>query len=307
MTRCDGPVAEEQARRGDSVASKSRVTFGVLSLSPRSITYLQLIATAVVAFHALRWLLLSGYELGGDMDAYWNAAIRLRTGEPLYPPLADLDAHDVYRYSAWWAIAWVPLTHLPKGFVEVSWVSVLYGSLALLLVPLFRQASWASLLLVLLLSAPLIQSAWYGQLQILLALVLVRGIDTRFGPAAIGIAASLKLVPILFVLTYVARREWRRVGMSLVVAALLTLPTMLFDLSHYPANAGETWSLWLVHPWVWGISAAIGASAAALVSWKSERHARFAAGAAMLLAAPRLYIDYVTFLFPAIPREQRFK
>jgi hypothetical protein len=47
-----------------------------------------------------------------DSDAYWNAAMRLRTGEPLYPVLVNVEDPDIYRYSPWFAVAWIPLTFL---------------------------------------------------------------------------------------------------------------------------------------------------------------------------------------------------
>ncbi|MGH2385582.1 MAG: hypothetical protein ACRDGB_11120, partial [Candidatus Limnocylindria bacterium] len=52
------------------------------------------------------------YSIGNwtleDMDAYWDAAVRLRAGEPLYREYADATAANVYRYAPWFAFAWIP-------------------------------------------------------------------------------------------------------------------------------------------------------------------------------------------------------
>lgn len=61
------------------------------------------------------WVTLRAHWAGGDMGAYWEAAIRLREGQPLYVPHADVNAVNVYRYAPWFAWAWIPLTSLPRG------------------------------------------------------------------------------------------------------------------------------------------------------------------------------------------------
>jgi hypothetical protein len=48
-----------------------------------------------------------------DGDAYWNAAMRLRDGLPLYPLIENQDLPTTYRYAPWLAWLWVPVTYLP--------------------------------------------------------------------------------------------------------------------------------------------------------------------------------------------------
>lgn len=38
-----------------------------------------------------------------DMDAYWNAAMRLRNGDPLFPPGVTSWAPTVFHYAPWFA------------------------------------------------------------------------------------------------------------------------------------------------------------------------------------------------------------
>ena len=63
-----------------------------------------------------------------DMDVYMGAAMRLRTGQPLYVP-GDV-AVDSFWYAPWFAVAWIPLTVLPRLVVAVLWSTVLLAASA---------------------------------------------------------------------------------------------------------------------------------------------------------------------------------
>src|SRR5438132_10985738 len=71
-----------------------------------------------------------------DMDVYLGAAIRLRTGQPLYIP-GDV-AVDSFWYAPWFAVAWMPLTFLPRLVVAVLWSAVLLAATAVVTVGLGR-------------------------------------------------------------------------------------------------------------------------------------------------------------------------
>src|SRR5688572_17869256 len=73
------------------------------------------------------WWSVTDWHLS-DMNAYWDAAMRLRVGGELCPPASDVTASDVYRYSPWFAWLWVPLTSLPRGLVNVAWSLILVGA-----------------------------------------------------------------------------------------------------------------------------------------------------------------------------------
>src|SRR5688572_2013171 len=53
----------------------------------------RLVATSLVVTVAVLWSYVTWSELYGplfaDVDAYWDAALRLRNGEPLYPDFPD--------------------------------------------------------------------------------------------------------------------------------------------------------------------------------------------------------------------------
>src|SRR5919106_4316637 len=75
------------------------------------------------------WWSITDWHLK-DMNAYWDAGLRLRAGEPLFPPVSDVLASEVYRYSPWFAWLWAPLTLLPREIVNVLWSAVLLAASA---------------------------------------------------------------------------------------------------------------------------------------------------------------------------------
>lgn len=74
-----------------------------------------------------------------DADAYWNAALRLRDGLPLYPPIDQQDLPTTYRYAPWLAWLWVPITFLPHEFVQVGWRALMFACAAGACIPAIRR------------------------------------------------------------------------------------------------------------------------------------------------------------------------
>lgn len=252
-----------------------------------------------VAFHVAAWNL-------ADMDAYWNAALRLREGQPLYPALADSSAADVYRYAPWFAWAWVPLTFLPKLAVGVGWSAILLAATAWALRPLMRP-DLTSLAALMLLGSFLVWGASVGNVQPLLIAALVHGLERRSGPVWVGVVASLKAVPILYALIYVGRGEWLRAATALVVAALLAAPFLLYDLSRYPAGSGDAPSpLIAISPLLFGAAVV---ALAGLTVWLARRGSgldRWAASVTVLAALPRItLLDLPQLLVAVRPAQDR--
>ena len=77
-----------------------------------------------------------------DADAYWQAGLRLRAGEPLYPTLASAEGSEIYRYAPWFAWLTVPWTYLSESVAGALWSIVLLGASALALLPLVRLRAW---------------------------------------------------------------------------------------------------------------------------------------------------------------------
>ena len=174
-----------------------------------------------------------------DFDAYWMAALRLRGGQDLYPLLVNPDLGSTYRYAPWFAYLWVPFTYLPRAAVELAWAVVLVAATVAALVPLVRTRTRAAICAAALLGTFLFWTAAYGNVQPLLVAGLVWLVPTRAGSAMIGVAASLKAFPILFVAAFLRRGQWRQAILAIAVCAVLTLPMLAFDLSHYPLEPGK--------------------------------------------------------------------
>lgn len=257
----------------------------------------RLVALAIVIGWSVTnaWYRISDWSMS-DMDAYWNAALRVREGALLYPPLSDPSAADVYRYAPWFAWAWVPLTYLPKAVVSVTWSVVLVAATAAALRP-FMHRTAGSVAAASLIGSLLIWGTSVGNVQPLLIAALVHGIDRRTGPLWIGMAASLKAVPILYALVYLGRGEWRRALVALLVAALLASPLLVTPLTFYPVGSGDAPSpLLAISPWLFGAS--MVGMAALTIRLASNRSAfsRLSAAGTVLAALPRISLFDLTHL-----------
>ncbi|HLB38615.1 MAG TPA: hypothetical protein VJL31_18745 [Gemmatimonadales bacterium] len=229
-----------------------------------------------------------------DWQAYLGAAERLRAGAPLYPQVADPGAASVYRYAPWFAAAWVPLTFLPRDAVSVGWVLAMFAASGVALWPLITSRRWGLVLLGGLLAPFLAGASIHGNVQPLIVLALVRTVDGRAGPVAVGVSASLKGFPLLYAAHYAALGEWRRCLVAVAVALVLTAPMLLFDLSHYPLSPGPLAGLWLISPIAWAAGALVGL--AVLVRFARGPAGWFSASLAVVMAMPRLLYYDMTFL-----------
>lgn len=269
---------------------------------PVPIRAARLLALAIVIGWSVTnaWYRISDWSLS-DMDAYWNAALRIREGALLYPPLADPSAADVYRYAPWFAWVWIPLTYLPKALVATGWSVILLGATVAALRPLMRPTA-ASIGTAALIGSMLIWATSVGNVQPLLVAVLVHGIDRRSGPVWVGVAASLKAVPIVYVLLYLGRREWSRVVATLAVAALLAAPLLITPLRYYPGSPGDApGPLWALHPVLVASGLALLAAFTIRLVSRGSGYARLMAASTLLAALPRITLLDLSHLAVAIP------
>ncbi len=225
-----------------------------------------------------------------DAAAYWDAAIRLREGEPLYPLLTSVDASEVYRYAPWFAWLAVPVTYLQQQVAGALWSLVLVVASAVALVPLARERAW---LLVALFAPILVGISAVGNVQPLMIAALVWGVDRRGGPLAIGAATSLKIFPILFAAVYLGRGQWRRAALCVAAAAMLWAPALFYDLRGYATDAGQAASLVAV-PMLWAV--VVGAGIGLTLRLARTRFAWLTAAATVAVSLPRLFVYDVTYL-----------
>ena len=145
--------------------------------------------------------------------------------------------------------------------MDVAWSAVLLAASVAAVVPLARRGAWVAVAFF----APiLIGISAGGNVHALLIASLVWTVERRSGPVWIGVAASLKLFPILFALTYLGRRQWWRAGATVAITAVLLAPYLLYDLTNYVTTAGGAafWSGRWSTRWRWaGNTAALVAGA----------------------------------------------
>jgi hypothetical protein len=233
----------------------------------------------------------------GDINAYWLAAERIKHGEPLYLASLNPDSYQVFRYAPWFAWFWVPLTYLPRMLVEVGWAAVLGIASVWILVGLLRLRSAAAVGLALILTPWLLSLVQVGNIQPLVVVALAFGMSRRAGPLWVGITAALKVVPGLFALVYVARREWRRAFLAVVWSAIFAAPFLLYDLSGYQTDPGRSYSLYYyVSPVAWVVGASAAVLVALLLAIRRSPYIWVAAAVAVMLAGPRTHVTYATYL-----------
>jgi hypothetical protein len=261
---------------------------------------------ALAVLIALTSYALLSYALarpvGVDVTAYWNAAERLRDGETLYAAGAA-NASDLYRYAPWFAFAWIPLTYLPIEAVTSAWVGLMIAAALISTVPLLRlgPTGWAACAFFLPLQ---LQGAIFGNVQPLMVLLLMWGVNRGSGPFLVALCASLKATPLALALVYAGRGEWRRAALAGGFTALLVAPMLLFDLSGYSTAPGPNQDS------LAGVSLLLFVPIAIVSLVFTYRLARtsygWAAGAfAMIATLPRLLSYQATFMLVGLADDRR--
>ena len=230
-----------------------------------------------------------------DAGAYWEAALRLREGQELYPAVTNVEASEVYRYAPWLAWLAVPFTYLPVQVAGAIWSAMLIAGSTAAVIPLARAGAWVA---VAFFFPILVGISAIGNVQPLLIAALVWGADRRTGPIWIALAASLKVVPILYALVYLGRRQWWRALMAVVVTAALVAPMLLYDLSHYVTTSGYA-GLLITWPPLYVIALAAGIVLSTLLA--RGRWGWLTASTTVALALPRFFVYDITFLMVGAP------
>jgi hypothetical protein len=240
----------------------------------------------------------------GDADAYLAAADRLLKGGELYPPALVADPPLAYRGAPWFVALWIPLISIPRGIVDIAWGAILLAASAWSVWPLLTERRPAGIAVAALCFGLLVWTTSRGNVHPLVIAALVHGAPRRSGPLWIALAASLKAVPILFILAYAARRDWGRVALTLVLTALLVLPMPLMGWDPSRTPAGVSLAMYYqLGPMAWLLTAIPAVAVAVLVAWVLPRYAWLASGTAAIIALPRLIFYDFTYILVGADRQ----
>lgn len=192
--------------------------------TPLLVVFGVLAALAMWAQHAIipltqpHWGL---FDYQFDLDVYRAGAQAVLDGDDLYRVklLGQMD----FTYAPISIPFFIPMALLSTGLAHVLWSAgvlvALYGVIVLGFRSLGHRATWrlhliaVFLVVISLLLEPIRTTIWFGQVNVFLMLAilwdLLRGEDSRLRGAATGLAAGIKLTPLLFAVYLLAIRQWR--------------------------------------------------------------------------------------------------
>jgi hypothetical protein len=261
---------------------------------------LRLVAVAAAALGAVLIVgsgLLTPFPAHPDAMAYRTVAERLMAGGQLYPHTSP-DDPLAYRYAPWFAFAFIPFAWLGDAGMAL-WYAVIAVSAFYVVAATFRLGGPPGLVLGLL-ALPILGAIPGGNVGVPMVALLIA---TRMHPVSVGVAASLKVYPLLLVAGYLAERRWRDAALAIAVAAVLWAPALLFDLSGYITSPGAGGiSLFAIHPLLWIAQDAILIAAVAWLAIRGSRWTWLAAAATVPLFPPRIFLAGTGYFTAAAQR-----
>jgi hypothetical protein len=164
-------------------------------------------------------VVLVALAIGGsgiDAHAYWS----FDPAHPYVDAVTNLSAPDGFRYAPPVALLLAPLHAIPWPVFRLLWLGLEVACLWLLL------GRWAFAALAF---YPVALELWGGNVNLMVAIAIAAGFRW---PAAWSFVLLTKVAPGIGLLWFVARREWRALGIALgatvliVAVGLLTTPDL---------------------------------------------------------------------------------
>src|SRR6185436_5508270 len=162
---------------------------------------------------AVAWMHVVGDPLA-DAHAYYEAAVRLNQGQPLYPANLNPNENHIYLYPPLLAQLLRPLALLSYEWFALGWELIVAATFIWLLQHLGvrKRSTWIAIGL---LGVPIGWALTIAQAHIPMTLLMAMG-----QPWSIALAANLKLFPALIALYWLGRRDWESFLAFLVWSAL---------------------------------------------------------------------------------------
>lgn len=263
-------------------------------------SWLWVIVAAIWALGGIRMFLFHiTYDPFTDSRVYYDAAARLNEGLPLYAPGARI-------YPPLFSILWRPLALMPFELAAAIWEAILLAALGLTLwrLGIRRPATWWAALV---LSIGIAWTLAIGQAEGLVTVLLAFG-----NPLTVALAANIKLYPVLIGIYWLARRDWRRLGLFACCAGGLVLLQLVLDPSDtfaFPGTLGPSEAMseiasvgnispFAISPVLWVIFGVVGFGLVLLLA--PTRWAWAAVVAFAVLIPPRLFTFNMTSLLACL-------
>ncbi len=202
---------------------------------------------AIIPFAMPQWGL---FDYQFDLDVYRAGAQAVLDGQDLYRVklLGQMD----FTYAPIAIPFFIPFAWLPTGAAHLLWIIgvfvALYAVIMLSFASLGHERTWrlrgiaVALVAISVLLEPVRTTIWFGQINVFLMLVilwdLLRGPESRLRGAATGLAAGIKLTPLLFVVYLAAIRQWR--AAATVAGSFVATIAVGFVLM--PRNSWDYWT-----------------------------------------------------------------
>jgi Glycosyltransferase family 87 len=194
---------------------------------------------AIAVGAAVVWWISNGF-LAGDTVNYWLAGQRINVGHELYavrpddPAVPGLEIRPYGLYSPpLIAVPWRLLAAMPGiSGMTIWWVAMAFCAIWVIAAVLLATRGWAGLVVLPLIPsiALLIGVANIDAAVIAGALVawmcFARGRESA-GGVLVGVLASLKLTPAVFLIWLIATRRWRALGWAIATSGVLAIVAML--------------------------------------------------------------------------------
>lgn len=226
--------------------------------SRRWVLVMAVVGTCSVSLTLWRVLATTYHSLQLDLDVYLMGARNLTNGR-LYTQGLPFAPHLPFTYPTFSALVFTPLAALPHELAQLGWavlnVTALAGIIALSLrvvrpgIDGRRLALWTA---VLLFPAFCMEPVWltfnYGQINLVLTLMVIADLTTqptikgRTWPRGIliGIAAAIKLIPLIFVAYLLVTRQLSAARNAVI--SFLACTALAFAFA--PSTA---WSYWTTY------------------------------------------------------------
>src|SRR5438309_5831116 len=233
------------------------------ALAPRKLRPAFVAQSVLMGSAIAVYLLVLGSAGHQDLDPYLAAGRHVWNGEPLYAtflqhPFPDPTLRPAFIYPPAFALLIAPLALLPGAMANLVWLIVGQVSLAAAMLLVLRwlrppAAAVTAILCATVTFYPLWIDVVQGQANLPVLLLATAGIAgvvqdrPRFG-AALGVAAALKLTPLILLAWLLLDRRFREaawmVGAFIAVTAAAALlrfdDTLVFFRQVLPALAGGT-------------------------------------------------------------------